>query len=321
MPKEAVPTQTSWDELSQRNFSPMPDGVTRRARNCQDLEAAAERSRILSPAPSIGRGGRRKRRVLIRSQVQGRALPCSCSAARGWGAAAKRRPAPGATPGPDQRGRGYGKVPPARPRSRAGGSSYARTEPSLATNGFLSPSHDRASSLPAVPRLRRSPGTKGRHPQRSRSRRSPIPSAPPTRAGTEPRPRPPHGTGGAPSAPQARDGSARARPGGAERDAEPRGCGRRRKGRREGLHLPAAVLTPRSPWSRAGAASPCWGWGWGGRCGRRSTRPRPGTVPGTRVSRRGSAAAGPRRRRARRPRCQPWCRPWNWPRRTSPAWA
>lgn len=83
MPKEAVPTQTSWDELSQRNFSPMPAGVTRRARNCQDLETAAERSRILSPAPSIGRGGRRKRRVLIRSQVQGRALPCSCSAARG----------------------------------------------------------------------------------------------------------------------------------------------------------------------------------------------------------------------------------------------
>lgn len=151
-------------------------------------------------------------------------------------------------------------MPPARPRSRAEGSSYARTEPSFATNGFLSPSHERAQPLPAVPHLRRSPGQKSPSqalPPPSRSRRSPIRSAPPTRPGTEPRPRPPHGTAGAPSAPQARDGSARARPIGAERDAEPRGCGRWRKGRREGLHLPAAVLTPRSPWSRAGAASPC----------------------------------------------------------------
>lgn len=117
------------------------------------------------------------------------------------------------------------KVPPARPRSQVGWSSYARTEPRFATNGFLSPSHKRAQSLPAVPHLRRSPGTKSRHPQPSRSRRSPIRSASPTRPGTEPRPRPPHGTAGAPSAPQARDGSARARPIGAERDAEPRGCG------------------------------------------------------------------------------------------------
>mgnify|MGYP001864702733 CR=1 FL=1 len=51
MPKEAVPTQTSWDELSQRNFSPMPDGVTRRE---QQREAT---SSVLLPASEEEGGG------------------------------------------------------------------------------------------------------------------------------------------------------------------------------------------------------------------------------------------------------------------------